>query len=97
MPVDGREAGRDTLMCVWSVTSRCEHPDDFSEGRKVTVWLRKSQRSVMTVGVVRPGSQFTELAVKRAFGRVGPSQDQMGESSGRRWSPGGNSDRSGRR
>ena len=96
MPVDGREIGRGTLICVWSVTSRCEHPDDFSDGQRVTVWLKKSQRSVTTVEVVRPGSQYMELAVKRTFGRVGSSQDQTGESSGRQWSPGDNSDRSGR-
>ena len=64
MPWDGRETGRGTSVWVWSVTSRCEHPDDFSDGQRVSVWMRKSQRSVTVVDVVRPGSQCTEFAVK---------------------------------
>jgi len=59
VPWYGTEIGREVLIYVWSVTSRWEDPDDFPDGQRVTVWLRKSQRSVTTVVAVRPGSQRT--------------------------------------
>jgi hypothetical protein len=96
VPGYGAEIGLRMLTYAWSVTSRCEDPGDFSDGQRVTLWLTKSERNVMTVDAVRPGSQCTELAVEGALGRVGPSQDQLGEGSGVLWSPDGNSDASGR-
>ena len=83
VPGYGVEIGLRILTYTWSVTSRCEDPGDFSDEQRMTLWLTKSERNVMTVDAVRPGSQYTELAIEGALGRVGPSQDQLGKSSGK--------------
>jgi len=78
------------------MTSRCEDPDDFSDGRRVTTWLTMSWRNVITIGVVQLGSQRTDVAVKRPVGMARFSQDQTGEGPGKWWVPGDNPDTSGR-